>query len=104
MKPFWLALVPAILTAQVVPSGPATPAQSSRSDSGSAPIRDVRYDVTFTRVNAQYRVVDVAMTFMTAGTSNVILSLPAWTPGAYEISNYARWVGAFEVTGDGTPL
>src|SRR5215471_9448051 len=97
MKLFWLALGPSILTAQVV-------VPQSRSDSVSAPIRDVRYDVTFMRANAQYRVVDVSMTFMTSGTSNVVLSLPAWTPGAYEISNYARWLGAFEVTGDGAPL
>src|SRR5262249_36316663 len=45
-----------------------------------------------------------AMTFTTPGTSTVILSLPAWTPGAYEISNYARWLGAFEATGDGAQL
>ncbi|HEV8447632.1 MAG TPA: PDZ domain-containing protein [Gemmatimonadaceae bacterium] len=97
MKLFWLALVPSVLTAQVV-------VPQSRSDSVSAPIRDVRYDVTFMRANAQYRVVDVSMTFMTSGTSNVVLSLPSWTPGAYEISNYARWLGAFEATGDGAPL
>ncbi len=93
MKGLWLALVPSVLTAQL-----------ARNDSVSAPIHDVRYDVTFTRTNAQYRVVDVAMTFATSGTSNVVLSLPAWTPGAYEISNYARWVGALDVSGDGKPV
>jgi len=93
MKGLWFALVPSVLAAQV-----------ARNDSVSAPIRDVRYDVTYTRANAPYRVVDVAMSFTTAGTSNVILALPAWTPGAYEISNYARWVGAFEATGDGARL
>jgi predicted metalloprotease with PDZ domain len=93
MKGLWFALVPSVLAAQV-----------ARNDSVSAPIRDVRYDVTYTRANAPYRVVDVAMSFTTAGTSNVILALPAWTPGAYEISNYARWVGAFEATGDGVRL
>jgi predicted metalloprotease with PDZ domain len=31
----------------------------------------------------------------------VLLSLPAWTPGAYEISNYARWIVNFmAVAGD----
>jgi len=93
MKGLWFALVPSVLAAQV-----------ARNDSVSAPIRDVRYDVTYTRANAPYRVVDVAMSFTTPGTSNVILALPAWTPGAYEISNYARWVGAFEATGDGARL
>jgi predicted metalloprotease with PDZ domain len=71
------------------------------SDSVSAPIRDVRYDVTFMRSNGQQRAIDVAMSFNTAGTSPVLLSLPAWTPGAYEISNFSRWVVEFAVTGDG---
>jgi len=61
----------------------------------------VRYDVTFMRSNGQQRVIDVAMSFNTAGTSPVLLSLPAWTPGAYEISNFSRWVVEFAVTGDG---
>ena len=44
------------------------------------------------------------MTFSTSGTAPVLLSLPAWTPGAYEISNFARWLTAFEATGDGHAL
>jgi predicted metalloprotease with PDZ domain len=92
MKTLWFALVPSVLAAQV------------RNDSISAPIRDVHYDVTFMRANAQQRTVDVAMTFTTAGTAPVVLSLPAWTPGAYEISNFSRWVLGFEATGDGKPL
>jgi predicted metalloprotease with PDZ domain len=79
-------------------------AQAARNDSTSAPIRDVHYDVTFTRANGQQRSVDVAMTFVPSGTSPVVLSLPAWTPGAYEISNFSRWVVGFEATGDGKPL
>jgi predicted metalloprotease with PDZ domain len=53
------------------------------------------------RSNGQQRAIDVAMSFNTAGTSPVLLSLPAWTPGAYEISNFSRWVVEFAVTGDG---
>lgn len=94
MKAFWALCVPSILAAQ-----------AARSDSTSAPIRDVHYDVTFLRSNGQQRMVDVAMTFAPAGgMAPVVLSLPAWTPGAYEISNFARWVTAFDVTGDGKPL
>jgi predicted metalloprotease with PDZ domain len=48
--------------------------------------------------------VDVTMTFATTGSATVLLSLPAWTPGAYEISNFARWVTSFEATGDGHAL
>ncbi len=79
-------------------------AQTARNDTVSAPIRDVHYDVTFLRANGEQRSVDVAMTFVSSGTSPVVLSLPAWTPGAYEISNFARWVVGFEATSDGKPL
>ncbi len=73
-------------------------------DGVSAPVRDVHYDVTFTRASAEERAVGVTMTMTTAGTAPVLLSLPAWTPGAYEISNFARWVTDFDVSGDGQPL
>jgi len=81
-------------------------AQTARNDSTSAPIREVHYDVTFTRANGQQRSVEVAMTFLLSPTAPapVVLSLPAWTPGAYEISNFSRWVVGFEATSDGKPL
>jgi predicted metalloprotease with PDZ domain len=88
------ALTPALLPAQ----------NATRGDSVSALIRDVRYDVTFMRANAQQRTIDVGMSFNTTGTSPVLLSLPAWTPGAYEISNFSRWVVDFSATADGKPL
>ncbi|MGE5100609.1 MAG: PDZ domain-containing protein [Deltaproteobacteria bacterium] len=87
-------LAPALMPAQNAPRG----------DSVSAPIRDVRYDVTFMHSNAQQRMIDVGMSFNIAGTSPVLLSLPAWTPGAYEISNFARWVVDFAATADGKSL
>ncbi|MEO8575207.1 MAG: PDZ domain-containing protein [Gemmatimonadales bacterium] len=58
----------------------------------SAPISKVRYDVTFDSALAQSRTIGVAMSFTAAGPGEVLLSLPAWTPGAYEISNYARFI------------
>jgi predicted metalloprotease with PDZ domain len=80
-------------------------AQQSNRDTVSAPVRDIRYDVTFMRSNGMRRIVDVAMTFATSGSAPVVLSLPAWTPGAYEISNFVRWVDGFEATTDeGKPL
>lgn len=80
------------------------PQSATPTDSVSAAIRDVRYDVTFTKADAEARVVEVAMTFATTGSAPVLLSLPAWTPGAYEITNYARWVTAFDASSDGRPL
>ena len=79
-------------------TGSALAQQPMARDSVSAPIRDVTYEVTFLRANGARREVDVAMTFTTAGTSPVVLSLPAWTPGAYEISNFARAIVDFEAT------
>ncbi|HTE48277.1 MAG TPA: PDZ domain-containing protein [Gemmatimonadaceae bacterium] len=83
---------------------PAPNAGRTGMDSVSAPIRDVHYDVTFLRTNAERRSVDVTMTFATTGSGTVLLSLPAWTPGAYEISNFVRWVSAFDAAGDGRPI
>ena len=74
------------------------------SDSVSAPIRDVRYELRFMRANAEQRAVDVTMNFATTSAAPVILSLPAWTPGAYEMSNYSRWVLKFTARGDGRPI
>ena len=87
-----------------VPMVAQNAARVGDGDSVSAPVRDVRYDVTFMHSNAQQRVIDVAMSFNTTGTSPVLLSLPAWTPGAYEISNFSRWVIDFSATADGKPL
>ncbi len=69
----------------------------------SAPVSDVRYDVSFTRETGDERYAKVTMTFTAAG-DQVLLSLPAWTPGAYEISNFARWVTDFSATAGGRPL
>ena len=72
--------------------------------SPSAQVQDIRYDVTFDHVTAAARTVKVAMTFDVASPGPVILSLPQWTPGAYEISNFARWTFDFAAKGDGRDL
>ena len=73
-----------------------SPAMAARAPV-SAPIADVRYEVTFDRSTAAERQFHVTMTFTPtgAGREPVLLSLPAWTPGAYEITNFARWVLGF---------
>ena len=68
-----------VLSAQRAPAAPA-PLQS-------APIANVAYEVTFNRELAKRRAMSVTMTFDASGTSPVLLSLPAWTPGAYEITD-----------------
>jgi predicted metalloprotease with PDZ domain len=64
----------------------------------SAPISNVRYEITFDSAAALSSMLRVAMTFEVAGTEPVLLSLPAWTPGAYELRNFARNVYGFSVS------
>ena len=65
----------------------------------SAPISNIRYDITFDSATALRRTIQVAMSFdVGTGTAPVLLSVPAWTPGAYEISNFARWISGFSAS------
>lgn len=80
-----LIAVSQVLGAQ---AGPARPAAAPA-------VSNIRYEITFDSASARSRTVRVAMRFEAPGTAPVLLSIPAWTPGAYEISNYARKVSAF---------
>lgn len=85
---------PAFLAAAGLVIGTSATAQPAAV---SAPIRDVAYTVGFTRATAAQRQFTVEMAFAVAGDAPVLLSLPVWTPGAYEVTNFARWVVGFEV-------
>lgn len=50
----------------------------------------MRYLVAFDRERARERELHVEMSFTVSGNAPVALSLPAWTPGAYNLDNYAR--------------
>ncbi len=81
----------------------ALPAAAQRSPDEaaaprSAPIADVRYRLQFDAAHALVRSIGVTMTFAVRGNDPVLLSMPVWTPGAYEISDYARNVSAFSAT------
>jgi len=81
-------------------AAPAAAAQAA----ASAPISNVRYEVTYNAATARDRSLHVAMTFDAASSAPVLLSLPIWTPGAYEVSNFAHWVSGFDATARGAPL
>ena len=70
----------------------------------SAAINNVRYEVVARAAEARTRRIHVRMSFGVEASGPVLLSLPAWTPGAYEISYFARWVSGFEATSDGRVL
>ncbi len=79
--------------AALVPRGIA--AQEAPSAIRSAPVSDVRYDVTINAELGARRLIRSSMTFRTRDDEPVLLSLPAWTPGSYELDNFARFVMAF---------
>jgi predicted metalloprotease with PDZ domain len=92
-----LLFVPVLAAVSVRPA-------SAQAVATSAPISDISYEITFTRANAERRQVSSGMTFTVGGTEPVLLSLPKWTPGAYEIDNFARDVAGFAAEEAGTAL
>ena len=95
-------VISTLLSVLAAPLGSsALPAQTNAT---SAPLSDIRYEVTFTRANGDSRLVSSAMTFTVGGVAPVILSLPAWTPGAYEIANFARNISNFAAEETGMSL
>ncbi|HTL04739.1 MAG TPA: PDZ domain-containing protein [Gemmatimonadales bacterium] len=64
---------------------------------------NIRYELRFDSATARQRSLHVTMRFEVAAAAPVLLSLPAWTPGAYEISNYARKVSGFSAAAAGRP-
>jgi len=100
-------LLVAVLTATIVSSGNAQAPVANRAKATatqSAPITNVRYGVTFDAKTAVARQLRVAMTFDVAGSGPVLLSFPVWTPGAYDVSNFARNVLGFTATSGGQPV
>src|SRR5688572_24680854 len=95
-----ITLTATALGAQLTPATPLT------RTAASADISNIRYEVGFTRESAERRQIRVTMRFAPdAGSQEpVLLSLPAWTPGAYEISNFARQVSGFGATAGGKEL
>jgi predicted metalloprotease with PDZ domain len=70
----------------------------------SAPITDVRYEITADSAAVGRRQLGVMMSFQVASAAPVILSLPAWSPGHYTVLWFARRVSDFSPTAAGAPL
>ena len=58
--------------------------------------QSVHYEVAVT--DPVSHLFHVTAEFPAAGKDTLYLSLPAWSPGAYEIQNYARYVRGFGAT------
>ena len=70
----------------------------------SAPISDVRYEITADSAAVGKRQLGVAMSFHVASTAPVILALPAWSPGHYTLLWFARRVSQFTPQSNGVLL
>ena len=84
---------------------PVLGAQQTAAGASSVEIANIRYEVTFDRATAAERTVRVETMFDVVGSGRepVLLSLPQWTPGAYELSGFARWVVDFKAASGGMP-
>ncbi|MDQ2665273.1 MAG: hypothetical protein M3Z05_04615 [Gemmatimonadota bacterium] len=92
------------LAVAVLMLGAASALVAQSAPQASAPITGLQYEVTADRAALATRRLGMAMSFDVADSSAVLLSLPAWTPGAYEISNFARWVSGFRPEQNGAEL
>ncbi|HEY6826223.1 MAG TPA: hypothetical protein VI259_05165 [Gemmatimonadaceae bacterium] len=70
----------------------------------SAPIANVRYEVTADSASLGTRHLSVAMTFSVSSSRPVVLALPAWSPGHYTLLWFARRVSAFTADAGGQPI
>lgn len=91
-----------VLSLLLLPSlANAARAQTTRT---SAPITDIRYEVTADSAAVGRRQLGVSMSFQVASAAPVILSLPAWSPGHYTLLWFARRVSDFAPSSNGTAL
>src|SRR5512140_588315 len=82
-----------------------TRAQATASNATlSAPISDVAYHIIIDSADASKRRIRVSMTFTVSSAEPVLLALPAWTPGSYELTYWAKNVSAFAASSAGRPL
>ncbi|MEN8145007.1 MAG: PDZ domain-containing protein [Gemmatimonadota bacterium] len=89
-----LAVGLAVLVSGAAASGSIGDGKGSTSDS----VSDISYTVIFNAELAATRTIRVEMSFRTASADPVVLSLPAWTPGSYELDNFARHVSSFSAS------
>jgi predicted metalloprotease with PDZ domain len=70
----------------------------------SAALANIRYEVTFDSASAARRTLKVVVSFDVGGPGPVLLSFPSWTPGSYELANFARFVSGFTAAAGEKPL
>jgi len=85
LYPAGFALWAATLGAQARPLAPAR-------------VTELRFEVEAGRAAVADGQLGVTMRFRVTGTQPVLLSMPSWTPGSYELAHFAREVTGFAAT------
>jgi predicted metalloprotease with PDZ domain len=94
---------PAALVAGLLALSAATPGATTPQPPPPA-VSGMHYELTFDAAAAAARSLGVVTRFQVDAAGPVELSLPAWTPGAYEVSNFARKVAAFAASQGGREI
>lgn len=95
----------ALLISALAIAGTSVRAQGSATvPMVSAPISGIGYHITIDSADASQRRIRVSMTFTAGSGQPVLLALPAWTPGSYELAYWAKYVSAFSAQSGGKPL
>lgn len=82
----------------------AVPAQTVERVVRSAPVSELRFEVGLAAEEAFLQSLRVTARFKVEGREPVLLSMPSWTPGSYEVANFARHVSAFTAMQAGREL
>jgi predicted metalloprotease with PDZ domain len=90
--------------ALLVGSAPLSASAQLGGGRTSAPISNIAYEVVFDRATARSSSLSISMSFDASTAEPVLLSMPTWTPGAYEVSNFARNVSSFSAARNGGRL
>jgi predicted metalloprotease with PDZ domain len=70
----------------------------------SAPITDIRYEITADSAAVGARELGVTMSFRAQSSAPIVLALPAWSPGHYTLLWFARRVSDFSAQSDAGEL
>ena len=89
-----------VLSLALAGTGAAEPAAPTREDR----IDNVRYEVTFDGETARGRAIRVEMSFDVTGEDVVELSFPRWTPGSYNLDEFAQNVTEVRATQGGVEI
>ncbi len=83
------------LAVPIAPLPPSGAIVTVTNPGPTVPVSGISYEVRFDTLTAADRSLGIAMRFSVATAGDVEFSLPAWTPGSYEIANFAKNVSNF---------